>query len=170
MGFLATFLGRLFASKSSRALLAVGTSAPDFTAQDHLGRTVRLADLRGRRVVLWFFPKASTPGCTRQGCAFRDRAPDYAARDVHVLAASFDTAADNRRFAEEHGFPFPILCDVDRRIGLAYRSALRADDAYPRRITYVIGPDGVIERAIETRDPGAQASDLLRALELGRRD
>ena len=164
MGFLGTFLGRLFASKASRELLPLGSLAPDFLVQDHTGRTVRLADFRGGRVVLWFFPKAGTPGCTRQGCGFRDRAREYAAKGVHVLGASFDTIADNRRFADEQRFPFPILCDVDRRIGIAYRAAERANDAYPRPITYVIGPEGYIEQALETKDPGGQAGALLESL------
>jgi peroxiredoxin Q/BCP len=81
-----------------------------------------------------------------------------------VLGASFDTAAENRRFAEDQGYPFPLLCDRDRRLGLAYRAALDAGDAYPRRITYVIGADGRIEQALETRDPGAQAGALLESL------
>ncbi len=78
-----------------------------------------------------------------------------------VLGVSFDTPEDNRAFAEAQGFPFPLLCDVDRRMGLAYKACARADDAWPRRITYVIGADGRIEQAIETKDPGAQAGALL---------
>ena len=90
MGFLATFLARLVAS---RALLPVGSEAPDFELDDHQGRRVRLRDLRGERVVLWFFPKASTPGCTRQGCAFRDLHAEFVRKHVRVLGASFDTPA-----------------------------------------------------------------------------
>lgn len=77
---------------------------------------------------------------------------------------SFDTIADNRAFAEAQGLPFPLLCDVERRVGLAYGACERASDAFPRRITYVIGPDARIERAIETRDPGGQALALEREL------
>jgi len=164
LGFLTTFLGRLFSSRASLALLPVGSRAPDFEVLDHKGRTVRLVDHRGGRVVLWFFPKASTSGCTRQGCAFRDHAREYQQKGIRVLAASFDTIAANHRFAEEQRFPFPILCDVDRRVGLAYRAARKASDSHPRRITYVIGPDGSIEQAIETKDPGAQAGALLESL------
>ncbi|MCY2961487.1 MAG: peroxiredoxin [Planctomycetota bacterium] len=161
MGFLGTFLGRLFGSPASRELLPLGSRAPDFALLDHRGQTVRLEDYSGGRFVLWFFPKASTPGCTRQGCGYRDRIREYEEKGVRVLAASFDSVEANRRFAEEQRFPFPILCDVDRRLGLSYRAALRASDAYPRRITYVIGPEGLIEQALETKDPGAQAGALL---------
>ncbi len=74
---------------------------------------------------------------------------------------SFDTAADNARFAEAQHLPFPLLCDVDRELGLAYRACETARDAYPRRITYVIDKDGRIEQAIATGDPGGQAAALL---------
>jgi peroxiredoxin Q/BCP len=74
---------------------------------------------------------------------------------------SFDSTEDNARFAEAHGFPFPLLCDVDRELGLAYKACESARDAYPRRITYVIDADGKIERAIVTQDPGGQAGELL---------
>jgi peroxiredoxin Q/BCP len=77
-----------------------------------------------------------------------------------VLGASFDTQAENRAFAEKHGFPFPLLCDTSRALGLAYRAAERADDAFARRVTYVIGPDGRIEQALETEHPGRQAEEL----------
>jgi peroxiredoxin Q/BCP len=81
-----------------------------------------------------------------------------------VLGISFDSVEDNRRFAEEQALPFPLLCDVDRRVGLAYRACERASDAYPRRVTYVIGPDGRIEQALATQDPGGQAAELLQRL------
>jgi peroxiredoxin Q/BCP len=78
-----------------------------------------------------------------------------------VLGISFDTPEENRRFAEAQKFPFPLLCDVDRKVGLAYHACESASDAYPRRITYVIGPDGKIEQAIATQDPAGQAEQIL---------
>lgn len=81
-----------------------------------------------------------------------------------MLGISFDSVADNRFFAEAYGYTFPLLCDVDKQIGMAYRACDSAQDAYPRRITYVIGPDGRIERAIETKNPAGQAAELLQAL------
>jgi peroxiredoxin Q/BCP len=78
-----------------------------------------------------------------------------------VLGISFDTIEENREFAQVQKFPFPLLCDVDRRVGLAYRACESSSDAYPRRITYVIGPDARIEQAIATQDPGAQAAAIL---------
>ncbi len=81
-----------------------------------------------------------------------------------MLGASFDAAEANRSFAEAQGFPFPLLCDTDRALALAYRAASSADDAFPRRVTYVIGADGRIEQGLETKDPGAQAGVLLESL------
>jgi peroxiredoxin Q/BCP len=78
-----------------------------------------------------------------------------------VLGISFDTPEENRKFAEAQKFPFPLLCDVDRKVGLAYHACEKVTDAYPRRITYVIGPDGKIEQAIETQDTAGQAASLL---------
>lgn len=164
MGFLGTALRRLFASAADRELLQVGSRAPDFEVRDHLGNLVRLADLRGSRVVLWFFPRASTRHCTAQGCAFRDRMHEYEDKSVRVFGASFDSAEDNRRFAEAQGFSFPLLCDVDRRLAVAYRAASSTKDAFPRRVTYVIGADGRIEQAIETQDPRGQAGELIETL------
>jgi peroxiredoxin Q/BCP len=78
-----------------------------------------------------------------------------------VLGISFDTQDENRKFADDQKFPFPLLCDVDRTVGLAYKACESASDAYPRRITYVIGPDGKIEQAIATQDTAGQAAALL---------
>jgi peroxiredoxin Q/BCP len=83
---------------------------------------------------------------------------------VQVLGISFDTVEDNRYFADAQGYEFPLLCDVDRKIGLAYHACESARDEYPRRITYVIGADGRIEQAIETKDPAGQAAALLPSL------
>jgi len=83
---------------------------------------------------------------------------------VSIVGVSFDSVESNRAFAETQAFPFPLLCDVDRKVGLAYKACETANDAYPRRITYVIGADGKIEQAIETKDAGGQAETLGRSL------
>ena len=81
-----------------------------------------------------------------------------------MLGVSFDTPEENRAFAEKQGYTFPLLCDTDRSIGLAYGACDSAQDAYARRYTYVIGPEGAIEQAIDTKDPGGQAAALLPTL------
>ncbi len=139
-----------FFSKKPK-LLKPGTPAPDFAVQDHAGKTVRLADLRGKRVLLWFYPKADTPGCTIEGKGLRDRASQLAG-DQLILGVSFDTVKDNCAFAEKFGFPYRLLCDTKREIGLAYGACTSADARHPERITYVIDKDGVIEWAEKVTD------------------
>ncbi len=82
-----------------------------------------------------------------------------------ILGVSFDTPEDNRAFAEAQSFPYPLLSDLDRQTALAYGACERASDAFPRRVTYVIGADGRVEQALVTQDPGGQAGELLRGLE-----
>jgi peroxiredoxin Q/BCP len=154
--------GEIF-RKGTRSMLKPGTTAPDFALPDHLGRTVRLADFRGRRVVLFFYPKADTSGCTKQVCGFRDASSAYAGKGVQALGISVDTVEANRAFAEKFGLEYPLLCDVGRSVALAYRAVDSLSDPYARRFTYVIGADGRIEQAIDTRDPGAQAAELVAA-------
>src|SRR5688500_13557846 len=115
-------------------MLKPGDAAPDFATTDERGNVVRLADFRGKTVVLWFYPKADTPGCTREGCAFRDLAAEFAAKDAVILGVSFDTPEENRSFAQKFGFKFPLLCDVDRELGLAYGACETPEEGYARRI------------------------------------
>jgi thioredoxin-dependent peroxiredoxin len=127
-------------------LLKVGDSAPDFTVKDHHGKTVNLKALRGKKVVLWFYPKADTPGCTAEGCAFRDRASQFAQKHVQVLGVSFDSEAENDAFAKKFGFEFPLLCDTERAIGIKYGACNSVEDKYAQRIAYVINVDGKIAK------------------------
>jgi len=137
--------------KKKLRLLKPGTPAPDFEVVDHLGNTVRKADWTGKRVLLWWYPKADTPGCTLEGQGFCERAPQLP-DDQIVVGASFDTPAENAAFAEKHGFGFPLLCDTTRAMGLAYGACAKADAKHPERITYVIDAQGVIESAEKVGD------------------
>ena len=118
-----------------------GERAPDFSVTDHLGNTWTLADLSGQWAVLWFYPKADTPGCTAEGCGFRDMAKEYEARGARILGVSFDTAEDNAAFADKFGFQFPLLCDTDRDLGRKFGAA-DGDSAFARRIGVIIDPNG----------------------------
>ncbi len=145
-------------------MLQPNTIAPAFEALDQNGKKVRSSDFAGRRMVLWFYPKADTPGCTKEGCGFRDRNKDFEAKGIAILGVSFDTVAENNAFADKFSFPFRLLSDPERKMGLAYGACEKATDQYARRLTYVIGPDGKIEQAIETKDPAGQAAQLLENL------
>lgn len=141
-------------------MLKEGTQAPDFTVKDHNGNTVRLADFRGRRVVLWFYPKADTPGCTMEGQGFRDNYHRFKERDTAVLGISLDGQDANKAFAEKYAFPYPLLCDVDKKVAMAYQAVTSPDDAYAKRISYVIGGDGIIQESIENVDTQNHSREL----------
>ncbi len=143
-----------------RQMLQVGTEAPDFLVNDHNGNRVTLKDLRGQKVILWFFPKADTPGCTMEGQGFRDAFDQFKQKNTVILGVSLDNEADNKAFAEKFNFPYPLLCDVGREISLAYQAIKSKDDQYASRITYVIDENGKIVEAIDQVDTKNHANDL----------
>lgn len=145
-------------------MLEPGTPAPPFALSDDQGRTVRLADFRGSWVLLWWFPKAATPGCTVEGQALRDRAHEFDAAGCVVLGVSFDTPQDNRCFAVAQGFTFALLSDTARTAGRDYMVVRDPDDqyvAFPKRCSYLIDPHGVIRRSYRVADVGGHAEQVL---------
>ena len=128
-------------------MLNPGDKAPDFKVQTHAGKTVSLSDFKGKTVVLWFYPKADTPGCTAEGCGFRDRLEKFTTKNAVVLGVSFDSADENMAFAKKFGFPFPLLCDTERQIGMAYGACEAKDAANAKRIGYMIDPSGKVKKA-----------------------
>ena len=119
-------------------MLKVGSKAPDFNTLDHNGNAVSLSDFAGKTVVLWFYPKADTPGWTIQGCGFRDLASEFEAKNAAILGVSFDSQDENRSFAQKFDFNFPLLCDQDRQMGLAYGACTEAGAEYANRIGIII--------------------------------
>jgi len=134
--------------------------APGFSVKDHNGNTVSLADFNGKKVVLWFYPKADTPGCTIEGKGFRDDYEKFAQKNTVILGVSLDNETDNKAFAEKFNFPYPLLCDVNQEIALAYGAVKGPEDEYASRITYVIGEDGNILEAISQVDTKTHSGDL----------
>ena len=132
--------------------LAVGDIAPDFVLPAHDGTQVRLSDMRGRRVILWFYPEAMSPGCTQQACGFRDAIEPLAAEGLTVLGISRDPVERLARFAERDAIPFPLLSDEDLQVHLAY-DTFGEKQLYGktvqgvRRTTLVVDADGRIEHA-----------------------
>lgn len=132
--------------------LAVGDPAPQFTLPDADGNEVRLADLRGQRVIVYFYPAASTPGCTKQACDFRDSLASFTGEVYAVLGISPDKPAKLVRFRDAEGLTFPLLSDPDRTVLEAY-GAYGEKKMYGKtvtgviRSTFVIDPDGRIELA-----------------------
>jgi len=142
-------------------MLKAGDHAPDFTATTHEGKPLSLSSLRGKKVLLWFYPQAATPGCTTEGCSLRDNYNYYEENNVVVLGVSFDTVEDNAAFAAKFGFPFTLLCDTDRKVGLAYGACDNAKAAYAERISYMIDEGGTILRAYSQVDPRIHAAEVL---------
>lgn len=143
--------------------LAVGTDAPAFTAKDTNGNTVSLSDFAGKTVVLYFYPKDDTPGCTKQACSFRDAQPNYQGKDVVVLGVSADDEASHQAFTAKYNLNFPLLADTDKKLITAFDVD---GGGYAKRVTYVIGPDGKIIHVDASVNTTTHASDVLSALGL----
>ena len=143
-------------------VLDVGAIAPDFTVRAHDGRSLSLRDFRGRKVILWFYPKADTPGCTIEGNGLCSRQAEFDAKKVQILGCSFDTEAENRAFAEKFGYRFPLLCDTDRKIGIAYGACAEPMAKHAKRISYVIDENGRIAHALAKVDPATHTDEMLK--------
>ena len=145
--FLARPLDQWKSLKQGGKMVKEGTPAPAFTVTTHEGKQVSLKDYLGKNVVLWFYPKADTPGCTLEGCGFRDRISKFKEKNTVVLGVSFDTAEENMAFSRKFQFPFPLLCDTERKIGMAYGACTSPTDKNAARIGYVINPEGIVQKA-----------------------
>ena len=147
-------------------LLEVGTKAPDFTLPDQDGNPVSLSDFAGKRVVLYFYPRDNTPGCTRQACAFGAAWGAYRALDTVVLGVSKDSAASHRKFADKYALPFPLLSDPECTVLQAY-GVWQEKKLYGKvsmgtvRTTYVIGADGAVEKVMPKVKPDTNAEEIL---------
>ncbi len=139
-------------------VLAVGTKAPNFTAKDDEGNTVSLSDYAGKVVVLYFYPKDDTPGCTKEAQSFRDKYEEFKNKDIVVLGVSRDDEASHKRFKEKYGLPFKLLADTDGSITKAYDVD---GGGYAKRVTYIINPEGVITHVDEKVKVDTHAQDIL---------
>jgi len=140
-------------------MLAEGTLAPDFEVAAHDGTRVRLSEQHGAYVLLWFYPEADTPGCTIEGQGFRDQIREFAAREVVVFGASFDTPEKNHAFAEKFGFPFKLL-SFDKTADV-FEANDPADPGWPKRISYLIDRERRIVKAYDHVDPGTHPQQVL---------
>lgn len=149
-------------------MISPGTTAPDFTLPDHDGNDVSLSDLKGKKVVLYFYPKASTPGCTTQACGVRDHLPDYEGSGAVVLGVSPDPVKAVKKFHHDEGLNFTLLADEDHAVCDLYgvwtkKSMYGREYMGAQRSTYVIDEDGVVADVIEKVKP-AEHDDKVLAL------
>ena len=150
-------------------MLSEGDAAPDFTLTSDSGETVRLADLRGKPVVLYFYPKDDTPGCTRQACDIRDAWGEFERAGAVVLGVSPDGEASHAKFKDKYGLPFPLLADTDHAVSEAYgvwgeKSFAGRKYMGVERSTFVVDQDGKLARVMRKVDPKTHADDVLQML------
>jgi thioredoxin-dependent peroxiredoxin len=143
--------------------LAVGAVAPAFTTKDTNGNTVSLSDFAGKTVVLYFYPKDDTPGCTKQACSFRDARTEYTSKGIIVLGVSADDEVAHQAFTSKYSLNFPLLADTDKSIIKAYDVD---GGGYAKRVTYIIDGDGKIIDVDAAVNTTTQASDVLAKLGL----
>ncbi|MCT7951129.1 peroxiredoxin [Ancylothrix sp. C2] len=141
--------------------LAVGTVAPDFSVKDTSGNTVTLSEFKGKTVVLYFYPKDDTPGCTKQAQSFRDSYPEYQGKEMVVLGVSRDDEASHKAFTEKYGLPFQLLADTDGAITKAYDVE---NGDYAKRVTYIIDSEGKISQVLDKINTESHAKDILAAI------
>ena len=150
-------------------MLEINSIAPDFTLQEKDGNDVRLSDFAGKRVVLYFYPRDNTPGCSRQACAFAAAYDGFRELDAVVIGVSKDSVASHQRFAEKYNLPFILLSDPEHQVIEAY-GAWQEKKNYGKvsmgtvRCTYVIGPDGRIEKVMPKVKPDTNAAEILEYL------
>ena len=142
--------------------VTTGDPAPEFELSDQNGQLHSLEDYRDQWVVLYFYPKDETPGCTTEACEFRDNIFAYRDLNAQILGVSLDDAESHKAFAENHGLPFPLLADVDGEAATAYGVKTRMlGMTVAKRQTFIIGPDGTIAKHYEKVTPAEHSDEVL---------
>jgi thioredoxin-dependent peroxiredoxin len=149
-------------------VLREGDKAPDFTVHDAEGNTVKLKNFRGKKVVLYFYPKDDTPGCTKEACAFRDSFAQFKRRGIEVLGVSLDNEASHKKFAAKYKLPFTLLADTDRKISEAYgtygeKKFMGRTYMGNHRTTFLIDEKGKIKKIFDKVKPDDHAEQVLEA-------
>ena len=157
-------------AKELQLKLRAGDQAPDFVAGTNDGRTVALNDFKGKHVVLFFYPRDNTPGCTKEACGFRDAFEALHAKEAVALGVSTDSVKSHEKFAAKFKLPFPLLADEDRKIVQAYgvwgeKNFMGLKFMGTHRVTFLIGPDGRIKKIWPKVKPAEHAKEVLEALD-----
>jgi thioredoxin-dependent peroxiredoxin len=162
-GFIAAALAfTLFAAPSAHAEITVGAKAPDFRLQDQNGKWHSLAEHNGQWIVLYFYPKDQTPGCTTQACSFRDNIFAFEEAGAMVLGVSLDDVKSHEAFAAKYGLPFPILADTGGEVAQAYDVLNQIGPMkLAKRETFLIAPDGTIARHYPKVTPATHTAEVL---------
>jgi len=132
-------------------MIAVGDRAPDFTAPDQDGAPFQLSSLKGSPVVLYFYPKADTPGCTIESKGFRDAHSEFLAKKVRVVGVSVDDCPAQKAFIDKYGLPFPLIADSSKKVATAY--GVLGPRGSARRVTFLIDKDGTVVEVVDSSSP-----------------
>jgi peroxiredoxin Q/BCP len=156
-------------AKAIELKLKEGDLAPEFSANTSGGEKLSLADLKGKNVILYFYPRDDTPGCTKEACAFRDHFADFKKKGAVVLGVSTDSAKSHDKFVDKFKLPFTLLADEDKKIVEAYgvwgeKSFMGRKYLGTHRVTFLIGPDGKIKKIWPTVKPDEHVGEVLAAL------
>ncbi|MEO1400842.1 MAG: peroxiredoxin [Cyanobacteria bacterium J06635_1] len=145
-------------------VLSVGAQAPNFTSKDDAGNMVSLADYAGKTIILYFYPKDDTSGCTKEACSFRDAHDTYQGNDLVVLGVSMDPPASHGAFKQKFNLPFTLIADPEGIVTSTYDVS---GGGYSKRVTFIINPDGVITKVYDNiQQKETHATDILADLGL----
>ena len=147
-------------SAPAAAELTVGQPAPDFTTTDQDGKPLHLAGLKGHPVVVYFYPKDETPGCTKEACSFRDAWTDLQKKGVIVIGVSTDTAESHKAFAKNHQLPFTLVSDPNGEIAAKYGVPMDKAEGYIHRQSFVVAPDGTLKKIYRKVDVMVHAREI----------
>lgn len=151
-------------------VLEAGQKAPDFTLPDENGEPHQLSDYLGKTVLLYFYPKDDTPGCTTEACSFRDDYSDYKKAGVSILGVSPDSVASHTHFKEKHHLPFTLLADADHQVAALYgvwgvKKIFGKEHEGVYRTTFLINPQGIIQKVFERVNPKGHSEEILSLLQ-----
>ena len=151
-------------------MIKEGDAAPDFEARDAEGNNVKLSDLRGQKVVVYFYPKDDTPGCTKEACSFRDSFAEFGRRGIEVLGVSTDDEKSHRKFAEKFSLPFKLLADIDHRVADLYevygeKQFMGRTYMGVSRKTFLIDEEGRLRKVFDTVKVDEHADEVLKAFD-----
>jgi len=157
----ATLFPFLAGAARAGGFLKPGDVFPAWSLTDHTGQQVASSELAGKTYLLWYYPKALTPGCTAEGCALRDSYGEFEKLGVVVVGVSFDEPKDNAEFVAKHRFPFRLLSDSKKELAVAVGAADSPGRLWARRISYLVGPDGKVLKAYQNVFPSTHAAEVL---------
>lgn len=162
LALIATITARAYAEQG----LSIGDVAPDFALSNQYGETVSLKTYQGKWLVLYFYPKNNTPGCTTEACSFRDNMTEFEKRGVQVVGISIDNQQAHANFANAHKLPFPLVADVDGKVAQAYGAMMDLwVMKFAKRYTFIINPSGHIAKIYQDVKPKQHTKQLIQDLD-----